>query len=99
MGLGGLGGGSQMLFGGSGGQDLFQKTTWVLSAIFVALAIILFFMRSNNRENFRYLSEQNNVPFTTEIAPEPTAPAEQQPAQYPETTEPAPAAPTESTPQ
>jgi preprotein translocase subunit SecG len=35
IGFGGLGGGSQMLFGGSGGQDLFQKITWVLGAIFV----------------------------------------------------------------
>ena len=26
-GLGGLGGGSQMLFGGSGGQDIFQSIT------------------------------------------------------------------------
>jgi len=35
MGLGSLGGGTQMLFGGSGGQDLFQKTTWVLVALFL----------------------------------------------------------------
>jgi len=28
-----MGGGTQMLFGGGGGQDLFQKTTWVLGAI------------------------------------------------------------------
>ena len=33
MGLGNLGGGTQMLFGGSGGQDLFQKATWVLGAL------------------------------------------------------------------
>ena len=30
MGLGGLGGAAQMLFGGSGGQDLFQKVTWIM---------------------------------------------------------------------
>ena len=35
MGLGSLGGGTQMLFGGSGGQDIFQKITWVLGAIFI----------------------------------------------------------------
>lgn len=35
MGLGGLGGGTQMLFGGSGGQEFFEKITWVLGAIFV----------------------------------------------------------------
>ena len=35
MGLGSLGGGSQMLFGGSGGQDVFQKATWVMGALFM----------------------------------------------------------------
>jgi len=44
MGLGALGGGAQMLFGGSGGQDLFQKTTWVLGAIFMAGSLILSIM-------------------------------------------------------
>lgn len=79
MGLGGLGGGSQMLFGGSGGQDLFQKITWVLSAIFIALAIVLFFMRSGQQESFKYLSEQE-VPVSAPIA-------EQQPIQTPQTSE------------
>lgn len=35
LGLGNLGGGNQMLFGGSGGQDVFQKTTWILGAILI----------------------------------------------------------------
>ncbi|MFH1461507.1 MAG: preprotein translocase subunit SecG [bacterium] len=35
MGLGGLGGGGQMLFGGSGGQDFFEKVTWIMGAIFI----------------------------------------------------------------
>ena len=35
MGLGAMGGSTQMLFGGSGGQDIFQKLTWVLGAIFM----------------------------------------------------------------
>ena len=35
MGLGSMGGGTQMLFGGSGGQDLFQKMTWILGAIMI----------------------------------------------------------------
>jgi protein translocase SecG subunit len=33
LGIGSLGGGQQQLFGGSGGQDIFQKATWVLGAI------------------------------------------------------------------
>jgi protein translocase SecG subunit len=35
MGLGAMGGSTQMLFGGSGGQDIFQKMTWILGAIFM----------------------------------------------------------------
>lgn len=35
LGLGGLGGGQQALFGGSGGQDIFQKITWFLGAILI----------------------------------------------------------------
>ncbi len=41
MGLGNLGGGTQLLFGGSGGQDLFQKITWGLGAAFMAGSLIL----------------------------------------------------------
>lgn len=33
MGLGSMGGGNQMLFGSSGGQDIFQKITWILCAL------------------------------------------------------------------
>ncbi len=47
-GLGGLGGGSQMLFGGSGGQDLFQKSTWVLAALFMGGSLVLSTMKKPN---------------------------------------------------
>ena len=45
MGLGSLGGGSQMLFGGSGGQDVFQKATWVMGAIFMIGSLGLALMK------------------------------------------------------
>ncbi len=35
LGLGSMGGGNQLLFGSSGGQDLFQKITWVLGAMLI----------------------------------------------------------------
>ena len=44
MGLGNMGGTNQMLFGSSGGQDIFQKATWTLcgillfGALFISLA-------------------------------------------------------------
>jgi len=46
MGLGSLGGGAQMLFGGSGGQDIFQKITWVLGAIFMVGSLVLALAKS-----------------------------------------------------
>ncbi len=58
MGLGSLGGGTQMLFGGSGGQDMFQKITWVLGAIFMVGALTLSLMRSAEHKQFKYVSSQ-----------------------------------------
>jgi preprotein translocase subunit SecG len=51
MGLGAFGGGSQMLFGGSGGQDIFQKITWVLGALFIAGSLVLSLMKSHQSKN------------------------------------------------
>ena len=48
LGLGAIGGGTQMLFGGSGGQDLFQKTTWVLLALLMSGSLMLSLMKSRS---------------------------------------------------
>ena len=48
MGLGSLGGGTQKLFGSSGGQDLFQKITWVLAIIFLFGSLTLAIMKTPN---------------------------------------------------
>ena len=44
MGLGNAGGGNQALFGSSGGQDVFQKATWIFCILLLggsfALSII-----------------------------------------------------------
>lgn len=61
LGLGGLGGGAQMLFGGSGGQDLFQKITWVLGTIFISGAMLLSLMKSSEHKKFRYLAPQKTI--------------------------------------
>lgn len=55
MGLGSLGGGNQMLFGGSGGQDIFQKITWVLLALFMSSSLIIATMKS--RASSRYMNK------------------------------------------
>lgn len=68
LGLGGLGGGAQMLFGGGGGQDIFQKITWVLGAIFMIGALILSLMKSTEHKKFKYIS-QNKITLPAPIVP------------------------------
>lgn len=60
MGLGAMGGGTQMLFGGSGGQNIFQKITWFLATMFMILSLGLALMKSSKLRS-RYLGNQNQV--------------------------------------
>jgi preprotein translocase subunit SecG len=46
LGIGALGGGSQTLFGSTGGQDLFQKITWILGAILIGGSLGLAILKS-----------------------------------------------------
>jgi preprotein translocase subunit SecG len=68
MGLGAMGGGTQMLFGGSGGQDFFQKITWVLGATFMLGSLGLGLMKSSYLHDVRYI---NVAPPTEAIAQTP----------------------------
>jgi preprotein translocase subunit SecG len=61
MGIGGIGGGAQMLFGGSGGQDIFQKSTWVLGAIFMVGSLALALVRSHDVGTSRYVGTQQQM--------------------------------------
>lgn len=56
MGIGQMGGQAQMLFGSSGGQDLFQKITWGLGFIFMAGSLGLSLMKVFSWTSNRYLS-------------------------------------------
>lgn len=47
MGMGSLGGSSQMLFGGSGGQDFFERATWIMGLLFVFGALGLSVLNSH----------------------------------------------------
>lgn len=69
MGLGGLDGGTQMLFGGSGGQDIFQKITWVLGVIFISGSLMLSLMKSRESETFKYAKKQSIAPKAAQQAP------------------------------
>lgn len=51
LGLGSIGGGAQMLFGGSGGQDVFQKITWILGSIFMLGSLGLALMKAPSSES------------------------------------------------
>lgn len=46
LGLGTMGGTNQMLFGGSGGQDIFQKITWVMVALFMGGSLMIAIAKS-----------------------------------------------------
>ncbi|MDZ4154146.1 preprotein translocase subunit SecG, partial [Methylicorpusculum sp.] len=82
MGLGGLGGGTQLLFGGSGGQELFQKITWILATIFLCGSLILAIMKTSQRAG-TYEPEQETQNISQDgpmgnrfPAPAPAAPAQ-----------------------
>lgn len=57
MGLGALGGGAQMLFGGAGGQDLFQKMTWILGTLFMGGSLLLSLMKAHQYRSSRYIEK------------------------------------------
>src|SRR3972149_5611215 len=74
MGLGSLGGGTQMLFGGSGGQDVFQKITWVLGAILIFGSLGLSLLKVHMYTSGQYLNDYK-APIKQ------SAPLQQPPAQ------------------
>lgn len=67
-GFGALSTSSQMLFGGSGGQDIFQKTTWILGALFMVGSLALSVMKSQQSKTLSYTKtiqkslQQNQIP-------------------------------------
>lgn len=69
MGLGAIGGGSQMLFGGSGGQDLFQKMTWFLGAVFIfgSLGLSIFTAKEHNQSRYASHVQQPVQPVTAPV--------------------------------
>jgi len=63
MGLGSLGGGTQLLFGGSGGQDIFQKATWIMGTLFMGGSLVLAMMnRPTTSRLLGDIAQQQTVP-------------------------------------
>jgi preprotein translocase subunit SecG len=57
LGIGSIGGGSQLLFGGSGGQDFFQKATWFLGTIYMLGSLLLSVMRTQEFKTSSYIKQ------------------------------------------
>ena len=57
MGLGSMGGGTQMLFGGSGGQDLFQKATWIMVGLFLFGSLGLSIYKTKSMKQGQHISK------------------------------------------
>lgn len=65
MGLGGMGGGNQMLFGGSGGQDFFERATWIMGLMFVFGSLGLAILNSKQSQSSQlqgYSSTKHTTP-------------------------------------
>lgn len=75
LGLGSLGGSAQMLFGGSGGQDLFQKITWTCGIIFMVGNLILAVMKSHELRSSKYITTTKTVVQPVAPTPEPATPS------------------------
>ncbi len=61
MGLGSMGGGNQMLFGSSGGQDIFQKITWILCALLLFGSLSLSVLKNKYGSGRAAISYTRNV--------------------------------------
>ena len=60
-GLGALGGHTQMFFGASGGQDIFQKATWTLGALIMIGSLLLALLNQRSMHSMRYLQTQQQT--------------------------------------
>jgi len=62
MGLGSMGGGNQMLFGSSGGQDIFQKLTWILCALLLIGSLSLSVLKGKYGSSRASVNYTRNMP-------------------------------------
>ena len=77
LGLGAMGGGTQMLFGGSGGQEIFQKTTWIMGAIFMFGSLSLAILKTQQNSTSSFIRGQSaRTPITQSPAQQNPAPAQ-----------------------
>ena len=80
LGLGHFSGSTQLLFGGSGGTDILQKTTWVCGSIFMAGVLALSILKVLTVQKSTILPTGRVVPMQQQVQ-------EEAPQQAPEATE------------
>lgn len=68
MGLGSISKGSQLLFGGSGGQDFFEKATWIMGTLFMVGALTITILKTKVAEQSRL--QDYRTPITQTKAPQ-----------------------------
>ena len=75
-GIGNLGGGTQQLFGGSGGADVLEKATWIAGALFMTLSLGLALYKTSSVGTSKYStnSSAHTVPTQAESLPVETVP-------------------------
>ena len=66
-GIGNLGGGAQQLFGGSGGADFLQKTTWVAGLLFMLISLTLSLLKMRSLETSKYATSSNSSQLETKV--------------------------------
>jgi protein translocase SecG subunit len=71
LGLGSMGG-SQMLFGGSGGQEFFERATWIMGAVFMFGALGLSILKAKEMRSSVLEGAQAPIqaPLQTPVAPQ-----------------------------
>jgi len=61
MGLGSLSRGTQAVFGGSGGANFFETSTWTMGAFFMGLALLLGFLYMKELDTSRIVPGEKEV--------------------------------------
>ena len=89
--MGSAGSGAQMLFGGTGGQDLFQKITWTCVACFMIGSFVLAILKNTSVNESKYL--QGNTAPIEAIAPATIPVSQPEPITIPQEEQPSPETP------
>ncbi len=61
MGLGSLSRGTQAVFGGSGGANFFETSTWTMGALFMGLALLLSFIYMKELDTSRIVVSEKGI--------------------------------------